>query len=423
MNVRSGSVPPAKAAGRALVSPEERHAFRFQRVDRAGRAAAAQESDADRPYQFSNRGQYKVKAKYRKKPHCPPAPLFETRPVLHPPVLSAHLPGTGGTIKNSPADFIVVEEPLYEPCGDGEHVYVRITREDRNTRDLVKDLARIFSMTDKGIGTAGLKDRHARTTQTFSLHLHTADPDDVALRIESELGVAVEEVNRHRNKLKTGHLRGNRFDILVREVAPDAVERLQRKQAFFAGRRLPNYYGEQRFGAEGDNAERGRDLVLGRGKRPSRWLAKFLLSAYQSDLFNQWLALRIERELFTDILAGDVARKTESGGIFVVEDAETDRPRFLAHEIDFTGPLYGSKMRRPAGQPAELEDAILDPASDEGRALFRHRELDGSRRAAGIAFDELELSHAVVDDGLRFRFSLRPGSYATVVLREFMNPV
>ncbi len=342
--------------------------------------------------------------------------------MLDHPILSAHLPGTGGTLKQSATDFIVVEEPLYEPCGEGEHVYVRLTREDRNTRDLVKDLTRLFAISDRGIGTAGLKDRHARTTQTFSLHLHTADPEDVARRMESELGVNIESASRHRNKLKTGHLRGNRFDILLRDVVPDAVERLQRKQEYFSGGRLPNYYGEQRFGAEGDNALRGRDLVLKRGKRPSRWLAKLLLSAYQSDLFNRWLALRIEHELFADILAGDVARKTESGGIFVVEDPAVDRERFQSHEIDFTGPLYGSKMRRPTGRPAELEDMILDPTSDEGRAVLQHRELQGSRRAAGIPCDELEFTHAVVDDGLRFRFFLRPGSYATVLLREFMHP-
>ena len=344
------------------------------------------------------------------------------------PRLAGHLPGTGGTIKHSAADFIVEEIPLYEACGSGEHIYLRITREDRETRELVRQFTKMFALREADIGTAGLKDRTARATQTFSLHAHKLDPEEVARRIENELAVKVDAVSRHTNKLRTGHLAGNRFRIRVSDTHAQALEFAQARAAVLADTGLPNYYGEQRFGKFGDNARRGKDLVFGRStERPGKWLKRFLISAYQSELFNRWLAARIDAGQFQNLLAGDVARRTDSGGLFVVEDLAQERPRFESGEIEYTGPIFGKKMTRPSGPAAEAEEQLLAGEAEDGQLLQPEKLGDGSRRPARLAFAGLELAiepgaggAAGQSNELWFSFRLPPGSYATTVLAEFL---
>ncbi len=329
------------------------------------------------------------------------------------------LPGIGGTLKEDASHFIVEEIPLYTASGSGEHIYLTLTRENRETRALIRDMTRLFHLREADIGTAGLKDRNARSTQTFSLHLHKQDPEEVARRVESELGVQVLNASRHGNKLRTGHLAGNRFEILVADPHPDALNFAAQKWKALQSQAVPNYYGEQRFGREGDNAARGRAILLGENRdRPGKWLKRFLLSAYQSELFNQWLARRIQRGEFMQLLTGDVARKRESGGIFVVENAGLEAPRVTAGEIDYTGPIFGKKMTAAREDAAAAEADILSRAGVESGDFARAR-LDGSRRAARLFPDELELSFEQEAGGLRFRFRLPPGSYATIVLAEF----
>ncbi|MEQ9366880.1 MAG: tRNA pseudouridine(13) synthase TruD [Leptospirales bacterium] len=337
------------------------------------------------------------------------------------PMVTANLPGIGGRIKSDAAHFVVKEIPLYPATGSGEHIYLTITREDRETRAIVRDMTRLFQLREADIGTAGLKDRHARTTQTFSLHLHKLDPDEAARRVESELDVRVDAVTRHGNKLRTGHLAGNHFEILVAEPVADAHQRARAKWELLRQRAVPNYYGEQRFGREGDNAERGRELLLGRSReRPGKWLKRFLLSAFQSELFNDWLGRRITEDRFMRLLTGDVARKTDSGGLFVVRDLAAEEPRFQAGEIDFTGPIFGKKMTAAENLPAETEAAVLEEAGVQAEHFARVR-LDGSRRPARLRAGALNLSFTEESAGMRFHFELPPGSYATIVLGEFMG--
>ena len=352
----------------------------------------------------------------------PPESETVPEPETELPLLSAHLPGTGGVIKADAEHFIVTEVPLYPASGAGEHIYLTITRKERETRQIVRDLTRVFQLREADIGTAGLKDRQARSTETFSLHLHKLDPDEAARRVESELGLQVDAVARHSNKLRTGHLAGNRFEILLTEPGADAMTRAAAKWEFLAGRAIPNYYGEQRFGHEGDNVRRGRDLILGRSReRPGKWLQRFLMSAYQSELFNRWLAARINDGIFLELLAGDVAQKTDSGGLFVVADLAQEVERFTSGAIDYTGPIFGKKMSQPTGRAAEREAAIL---ATEGMTpdRFARARLDGTRRRARLLPAELDLRLEATESGhLRFFFFLPPGSYATVVLDEFIH--
>jgi len=295
---------------------------------------------------------------------------------------------------------------------------VRLTREGWTTRALQQQLVSLFGLREVDIGCAGLKDKHARVTQTFSLLLGDVDEATVARRIQESLPVEVMWAKRHRNKLRRGHLLGNRFRIVVLHPEPEAMAQAEVIAQALQARGLPNYYGAQRFGIDGDNAQRGREaLLLGQGPR-ERWLKRFLLSAYQAALFNAWLTERIRRGWFQRLLTGDIAKKTDTGGLFEVMDAEVELPRFQQREITYTGPIYGARMRWASGEPGELERSVLETAEVTTEMLRRAR-LDGSRRPARLFLNDLNIEP--YPDGLLFTFTLPKGAYATTVLREFMK--
>jgi len=331
--------------------------------------------------------------------------------------ITADLPGIGGEIKAEPAHFVVEEIPLYQPVGEGEHIYVCLTREGWTTRALQKRLTDLFGLREVDVGCAGLKDKHARVTQTFSLLLRDVDEATVDRRIQEALPVEVLSTRRHRNKLRRGHLLGNRFHIVVLYPEQEAMARAEAIAQALRTHGLPNFYGAQRFGIDGDNARRGREVLLGRGPR-QRWLRRFLLSAYQAALFNVWLTERIRRGWFERLLTGDIAKKTDTGGLFEVMDADVELSRFQRREITYTGPIYGARMRWASGEPGELERMVLATAEVTTEMLRRAR-LDGSRRPARLFLDDLGIaSHP---EGLLFTFNLPKGAYATTVLREFMK--
>ncbi|MBX7057357.1 MAG: tRNA pseudouridine(13) synthase TruD [Leptospirales bacterium] len=344
---------------------------------------------------------------------------FATQRVL--PLVSANLPGIGGQFKAHPEDFVVEELPLYDACGEGEHIYLRLRRRLLNTRELVGMLARELSISEASIGYAGLKDRRALSEQTFSLHMPRVALQSVVDRIAARLpSLQVLAANRHRNKLRVGHLRGNRFRLQLRELHPQWMPRLQAKLAFLDSVGTPNYFGEQRFGAEGDNAGRGLAILQGRQKARG-WMRRFMLSALQSDLFNRWLASRLQMLCYPQLLAGDVARKRQSGGIFVVQDPELENQRRLRGEIDLCGPIFGQKMPAAEGRPAQMEKAVLDSAG-LGFRDFDRSELPGSRRPAIMPIAALQW-HAAPNDlhRLEMQFELPPGCYATVLLSELQH--
>ncbi len=337
--------------------------------------------------------------------------------TLEVPLLSGGLPGIGGRIKHCPEDFVVEEIPLYPASGEGEHIYVSLTRKGLATRTLQQQLASLFGLSPAQVGVAGQKDTDAVSTQTFSLHLPKADLEHVERAIRETLPVEVQWVERHLNKLRTGHLKGNTFRIRVRDVVPDAQARAQPIAEILRGKGLPNFYGPQRFGPQGSNIERGRRLLVGEA-RARGWERKFLLSAYQSFLFNAWLALRIRDGLYESLLEGDVAKKTDTGGMFVVEDLACESARMEEGAIVYTGPIFGFKMRAAQGREQEREERLLNEYGIRPEML-RQAGLEGSRREGTIRLDDLALTPQGQD--LLLEFSLPSGSYATVVLREFMQ--
>ncbi len=340
------------------------------------------------------------------------------------PYLTADLPGTGGILRARDEDFFVDEEPAYLPSGTGDHVYVRIEKRGMTTRHAVQQIARALGVPDRDIGVAGMKDRHAVTRQWLSL------PPPTTVEAAAALGLAdlrVLEVSRHGNKLRTGHVRANRFVLRVREAERDAAARARAILARLADAPgAPNWYGEQRFGRDGDNAAKGRELVSGaRRFGRDRKLDRLFVSALQSELFNQWLVARMADGLYRRVLAGDVMKK-RAGGMFVCEDPATDELRLLAGELVLTGPMFGDKMRRPTeGSPAaEREAAILAASGLAEGAFGTVRALaEGTRREATIEVADATVTESPDSGTFEVAFALPGGAYATAVMREVMKTV
>lgn len=329
------------------------------------------------------------------------------------PYLTQDVPPAGGTLRRTPEDFQVDEVPAYLPGGEGEHLFLHVRKRELSTPNLARRLARALQLDEREVSWAGLKDRHAVTTQWLS----------VPARVEAAVaglqvpGMELLEAKRHGNKLKNGHLRGNRFTLWLRDVADPGAARASFERLCAEG--VPNYFGEQRFGLKDDNAEAGKALLRGERlpRRPSAFERKLYLSAYQSLLFNRALAARLAAGTFARALAGDVLRKTETGGLFVCEAPEVDQPRMDGRELSAAGPIFGPKMPRAAGAVAEFETGLL---SAEGMTLEDFKrgrdETEGGRRPYRIFLGEPVLEQE--GNALRLAFGLPRGAYATVVVRE-----
>jgi tRNA pseudouridine13 synthase len=340
------------------------------------------------------------------------------------PFLTADLPGIGGVIKQTVEDFVVDEIPAYQPCGEGEHLFLWVEKRGVAAEQLTKHIARTLGISDRDIGVAGLKDRQAVTRQYVSVPAKSADRIPA---LETD-GIHVVSFARHTNKLRTGHLRGNRFTIVVRDVGDDAEAVAQQIAERIADRGFPNYFGSQRFGRDGGTVQTGLDLLTGRLNKSqlrrsrARFLLRLSISAVQSHLFNLALAERLRAELIDRVLAGDVMQVVASGGLFVAEAVAIEQHRFDAGETAVTGPIFGPKMRRPQGEPAVREAAVLHSSGLTIDHFAQFGKLaQGTRRPFLVRPGALLVD--LTSEGLKFEFSLPPGVYATTLLREFQKEI
>lgn len=332
-----------------------------------------------------------------------------------PPLWTLGLPGVGGAIGPELTDFVVDELPAYAPSGSGDHWYVLVKKRGMNTRDAALAIARASGSSERDIGYAGMKDRHGVTTQWLSVPGRAPAPDSWQLPAE----LTLVEVSRHTNKLRTGHLRGNRFDVGLVGTEEGAEEKARALFAELERRGHVNYFGSQRFGRDGRNlaeavAWLGGEARLPRGRE--RFLAKLYASALQSEIFNRYATRRVQRGL-GELLHGEVVRLAGAGASFVVEDVAREAPRWQTRDLCLTGPMPGPKMREAKADAADLEAEViaelgLDPAAlDE---LGRHAP--GTRRDLLVMPEGASV--ATEGDRLRLRFTLPAGSYATMLVRE-----
>ncbi len=358
------------------------------------------------------------------------------------PLVTADISGTGGVVRTSPDDFRVTEIPLYLPEGTGSHRYLLVEKRGYNTRELVQALMR-GGVEEKAIGVAGLKDKAAVTVQWLSVPKRFGE---AVGELAALPGVRILDESFHRNKLGIGHLRGNRFEITIRGVRPDALASAEETLRALALRGSPNWFGPQRFGRFGGNAYDGLRVLRGEDVPGGHRLKRFFLSALQSTLFNAILARRIEAGLYQQVVEGDYARKHDTGGTFLVEDAALESPRAERLEISATLPLFGRKVKQSVGRAGEFEEEVL---GEYGLRWVQFAARHGDRRSTRVLLEDVEVSAEVVpevpeawdpavgedatphavpsgrshgeESALRLAFSLPKGSYATAVLREIMK--
>lgn len=346
------------------------------------------------------------------------------------PYLTADLPGTGGRIKGEPEDFLVEEIPAYLPSGEGTHIYLWIEKRDVSAKRLLSRLAQHFGVSKGDIGVAGNKDRQAVTRQWVSIPEAAVGEREVEELVGPiEEGITVLEARRHQNKLRTGHLKGNRFRLTLRELEVEVDEGLARAEGIMermSALGMPNYYGTQRFGREGETLRIGlgllsRDAQITRKVGRDRFMKRLALSAVQSEVFNRVLGRRIEEGLFRSVLEGDVMQKVETGGIFVVEGHEREEAqgRLEEGEIVVTGPMPGPKMRQPEGVPLGFEAAALEEQGLRMESFSGWGKLMmGTRRPLAVYPEFHGIEAREGEDCLVLDFSLPSGSYATVLVGE-----
>jgi tRNA pseudouridine13 synthase len=324
-----------------------------------------------------------------------------------------------GRYKVEPEDFVVEELPAYEPCGEGDHVWLFVEKRGIATIDLLAELGRQLGRDARSFGIAGLKDAQAVSRQWISLeHADAARCRDLAGE-----RFRVLDVRRHGNKLRMGHLRGNRFAVTLRGTAAEDLDKARANLAELARIGVPNYFGEQRFGKRGANLQKGLDVLRGDpheyARRMPRRVFGLVLSAVQSEVFNRTVAAR--RDALGTLLPGDLAFLHRNGAVFPVADPMQEQPRADRFELSPSGPMPGPEMPRPGGDVAGLEDAALAELGIGAEAFddLPFRLARGERRPLRVPVTEVDA--AAVDQGLRLRFALPRGSYATSVLRELLQ--
>ncbi|MGH7281996.1 MAG: tRNA pseudouridine(13) synthase TruD [Polyangiaceae bacterium] len=326
-------------------------------------------------------------------------------------------------IKALPEDFVVEEIPAYEPCGEGEHLYVRFTKRGLTTDEAVRTVAKALKANPREAGVAGLKDRVGVTTQTVSFFLPKKlhpDADATALQLQLD-GITLISAVRHGNKIKTGHLHGNRFDVLVRDVADHEMTALQASFDRIRADGVPNAYGEQRFGRDQQNASQARAWLKGEGLAPKDPRARrFLFSALQSEAFNHVLARRVKERTWNRCIRGDLLQKADSGGLFLCEDVEKDLPRCVSGEVSPTGPMFGPKMRETEADAHVIEEESKRECIGDIDWTLARGLGDGTRRALRLWVSDLRFFTEQAGS-LRVHFMLPKGAYATTVISSAIS--
>jgi len=322
-----------------------------------------------------------------------------------------------GIIRSSADDFQVEEQLGFEPEGEGEHLFLLLEKRALNTADVVRTLSRWASVPQKDIGFCGLKDKHAVTRQWFSIGLAgRADPDIGALQNEQ---LAVLQSRRHRRKLRRGVHRGNRFRLIVRHCEGDR-ELLEQRLGQVQQAGTPNYFGEQRFGIAGNNLQSAERWVQDSSRKPQRQQRSMWLSALRSWLFNALLAERVATGRWTEPQAGEACMLNGSNSVFACEAVDAVlRQRAQECDLHPVLPLWGTGQTLLAQEAQARQQQLLADYSPWLRFL-EERQLEWGWRATRSCPDDFCWQFCD-DETLKLEFTLAPGSYATVVLRELVD--
>ncbi|MEA3513453.1 MAG: tRNA pseudouridine(13) synthase TruD [Campylobacterota bacterium] len=337
--------------------------------------------------------------------------------------------------KQSKDDFVVTEVPLYEFSGEGEHMVLKIRKKDLTTWDALKIISDTIGCKNRDIGYAGLKDKNAMTIQYISIHKSFEEKID---KFEHPQ-IKIVEKTYHNNKIKIGHLKGNKFFIRLKRVMPMHKMKLESALQQIATNGMPNYFGFQRFGIDGNNYKKGEALINGTLKVRDRKLKKMYINAYQSFLFNSWLSKRIEISKIIDnfkaqeiaeklnlsietikdiqtqqhpfkVLKGDVFNHYPYGKLFYIEDINEESEKFFKHDRVPTGLLSGSKTKYAIDDALKFEEDYIKETKE-----------GGSRRFAWIFPSDISSEYKEEKAWFELSFELPKGSYATELISELTH--
>jgi tRNA pseudouridine13 synthase len=332
-------------------------------------------------------------------------------------------------------DFVVTEVPLYEFSGEGEHLILKIRKKDLATWDAVEIIARYLGIKSRDIGYAGLKDKNAMTVQSISIHKQYEEK----LNSFEHPNIKILEKTYHNNKIKVGHLKGNSFFIRLKRVNLIDSRKIEGALGQIVSHGMPNYFGFQRFGIEGDNYKKGKDIIDGKLKEKRRNLKQMYINSYQSYLFNQWLSKRIEisklieafepKEIYEKIqlpldivqqmkkqkhplkvLTGDLFSHYPYGKVFNIEDLEVESQKFFDRDRVPTGLLCGKRVKNSIGLAYEIEKDYEEETSE-----------NGARRFAWVFPEDVESNYKEDKNWMELNFFLPKGSYATELIAEIIH--
>lgn len=326
-------------------------------------------------------------------------------------------PMARGTIKTTPEDFIVEEILSFVPSGSGEHAFVHIEKWGENTDFVARQLARFTGTKPRDIGYAGLKDRHGRTSQWFSVQLPGQEDPDWSQCQGDQFRVLAH--TRNYRKLRRGAIKENRFTLTIRDIDPPIDSLLARINAIAASG-VPNYFGPQRFGRDGNNVERALDLIRNPSTRINPNLRGLFFSAARSEIFNQILSERVMEGSWNLAIPGDVYMFPDSKSHFEAAADDLDiQDRIQQMRIHPSGPLVGEKPSTARERALEIETRILARFTELHEGLQRER-LESLRRPYRLVPEQLS-AQPLENGSLRLQFNLPAGTYATTVLRELLN--
>ncbi|MBW3566966.1 MAG: tRNA pseudouridine(13) synthase TruD [Proteobacteria bacterium] len=318
-------------------------------------------------------------------------------------------PTLRGDLRTQPADFFVEERLPFSPDGDGPHLMLWIEKTGANTEWVARQFAKRANCRPMDVGYCGMKDRHAVTRQWFSVPAPKDPIDWQAVEIQ---GVDVLAVHAHRRKLRRSAHSANRFVLTIRNL--DGADDLDARAAHVRENGVPNYFGPQRFGRNGDNVVRAME-----GAR-----AGIFLSAARSFLFNRILAERVRRNDWNRLLPGEAVQLDGSGSYFVADEIDaTLLQRLKDFDIHPSGPLWGKGELASKRDAVELETRIADDLS-ELRELLEKTGMRQERRALRVmpcGLDVQRTPSGTSNNSVVIAFELPPGVFATSVLRELID--
>lgn len=337
--------------------------------------------------------------------------------------------------KQTKEDFVVTEIPLYEFSGEGEHLIIKFRKKDLTTWDAVQAFSEQLGCKNRDIGYAGLKDKNAMTVQHISVPKNCEDK----LAQFNHENIKILETTHHNNKIRIGHLKGNKFFIRLKRVTPLDAKKIEEAVSLIAKFGMPNYFGFQRFGIEGNNYKKGEAIIKGELREKNRKLKQMYVNSYQSFLFNSWLSKRIEisklieafepKEIYEKIklpleivkqmkkqehplkiIDGDLMSHYPFGRIFHVENMEEEADKFFKFDRVPTGILCGKRVKK-AESFAQTIEQEFDVEIKE----------DGARRFAWVFPQEVESNYKEDKNWMELQFSLPKGSYATEFITEVIH--